>query len=70
VVDDEENLVNLLRGYLEREGFEVSETLDGPSALVVRGGQRSPRKNVRTSPIRRSGASIAAKWPPRSNSDQ
>jgi DNA-binding response OmpR family regulator len=33
VVDDEENLVNLLRGYLEREGFEVSEALDGPSAL-------------------------------------
>jgi DNA-binding response OmpR family regulator len=33
VVDDEENLVNLLRGYLEREGFEVIEALDGPSAL-------------------------------------
>jgi DNA-binding response OmpR family regulator len=33
VVDDEENLVSLLRGYLEREGFEVSEALDGPSAL-------------------------------------
>jgi DNA-binding response OmpR family regulator len=33
VVDDEENLVNLLRGYLEREGFEVTEALDGWSAL-------------------------------------
>jgi DNA-binding response OmpR family regulator len=33
VVDDEENLVKLVRGYLEREGFEVSEALDGPSAL-------------------------------------
>ncbi len=33
VVDDERNLVNLLRGYLEREGFEVHEAFDGPSAL-------------------------------------
>jgi len=33
VVDDEKNLVNLLRGYLEREGFEVHEALDGPAAL-------------------------------------
>lgn len=32
-MDDEENLVNLLRGYLEREGFEVTEALDGWSAL-------------------------------------
>jgi hypothetical protein len=32
--------------------------------------QRTPRKNSRTSATRRSGASIAAKWPPRSNSDQ
>ncbi|HEX2729681.1 MAG TPA: response regulator transcription factor [Rubrobacteraceae bacterium] len=35
VVDDEKNLVNLLRGYLEREGFEVHEALDGPAALEV-----------------------------------
>ncbi|QIN84438.1 response regulator [Rubrobacter tropicus] len=35
VVDDEKNLVNLLRGYLEREGFEVHEALDGPEALEV-----------------------------------
>ena len=33
MVDDEENLVRLLRGYLEREGFEVHAALDGPSAL-------------------------------------
>jgi DNA-binding response OmpR family regulator len=33
VVDDEENLVELLRGYLEREGFSVSAASDGPSAL-------------------------------------
>jgi tetratricopeptide (TPR) repeat protein len=31
---------------------------------------RRPRKKVRTSPTRRSGASMAAKWPPRSNSVQ
>lgn len=33
VVDDERNLVNLLRGYLEREGFEMYEAADGPTAL-------------------------------------
>ncbi len=33
MVDDEENLVRLLRGYLEREGFEVRGALDGRSAL-------------------------------------
>jgi len=33
IVEDEENLVRLLRGYLEREGFEVSEALDGLAAL-------------------------------------
>ena len=38
--------------------------MSGPCA------QRSPRKNSRTSPTSRSGASMAAKWPPRSNSDQ
>jgi DNA-binding response OmpR family regulator len=35
VVDDERNLVNLLRGYLEREEFEVHEALDGNAALEV-----------------------------------
>ena len=35
VVDDERNLVKLLRGYLEREGFEVHEALDGNAALEV-----------------------------------
>ena len=33
VVDDEKNLVKLLRGYLEREGFEVHEASDGVTAL-------------------------------------
>lgn len=36
VVEDEKNLVNLLRGYLEREGFEVYEALDGVSEVEVR----------------------------------
>ncbi len=33
VVEDEKNLVSLLRGYLEREGFEVYEALDGVAAV-------------------------------------
>lgn len=33
VVDDEKNLVKLLRSYLEREGFEVYEASDGVAAL-------------------------------------
>jgi DNA-binding response OmpR family regulator len=33
VVDDERNLVKLIRGYLEREGYEVHEALDGNAAL-------------------------------------
>lgn len=33
VVEDEESLVRLLRGYLEREGFEVREALDGEAAM-------------------------------------
>lgn len=35
VVEDEENLVGLIRGYLEREGFEVREAFDGRAALEV-----------------------------------
>jgi DNA-binding response OmpR family regulator len=35
IVEDEKNLVGLLRKYLEREGFEVDETLDGRAALEV-----------------------------------
>jgi DNA-binding response OmpR family regulator len=33
VVDDEPNLVDLVRGYLEHEGFEVAVATDGPSAV-------------------------------------
>ncbi|HZB97831.1 MAG TPA: response regulator transcription factor [Candidatus Sulfotelmatobacter sp.] len=35
IVEDEENLVVLLRLHLEREGFEVHEALDGRAALEV-----------------------------------
>src|SRR5215204_4343602 len=35
IVEDEKNLVGLLRKYLEREGFEVDEALDGRAALEV-----------------------------------
>lgn len=33
IVEDEKSLVDLLRGYLEREGFEVREALDVTSAV-------------------------------------
>lgn len=34
VVDDEHSIVELVRGYLEREAFEVHSAFDGPSALA------------------------------------
>jgi len=33
VVDDEANIVELVRAYLEKEGFRVEEASDGPAAL-------------------------------------
>lgn len=33
VVDDEKKIVDLVRTYLERDGFQVIEAYDGPSAL-------------------------------------
>jgi two-component system, OmpR family, alkaline phosphatase synthesis response regulator PhoP len=33
IVDDEPNLVDLLRDYLSREGYEVSTAADGPTGL-------------------------------------
>jgi two-component system alkaline phosphatase synthesis response regulator PhoP len=33
VVDDEHSIVDLIRGYLEREAFEVHAAFDGPAAL-------------------------------------
>ena len=33
VVDDEANLIDLVKGYLEREGFIVATASDGPSAV-------------------------------------
>ena len=35
VVDDETNLVDLVKGYLEREGFAVLTAAEGPSAVEV-----------------------------------
>lgn len=35
VVDDEAPIVELLAGYLVREGFDVSSTSDGPSAIAA-----------------------------------
>ncbi|HEX2911508.1 MAG TPA: response regulator transcription factor [Chloroflexia bacterium] len=35
VVDDEKKLVNLLKSYLEKEGYTVLTALDGPSALEI-----------------------------------
>ncbi len=35
VVDDEPNLIELVRGYLEREGFAVLTAADGPAAVEV-----------------------------------
>ena len=33
IVDDEANLVELVKGYLEREGFAVATAADGPSGV-------------------------------------
>ena len=33
IIEDERNLVALIRGYLEREGFEVHEALNGEAGL-------------------------------------
>lgn len=33
VIEDEKNLADLLRGYLEREGFEVHQAFDGEAGL-------------------------------------
>ena len=38
VVDDEESLLKLVRGYLEREGFEVHTAQDGETALALARG--------------------------------
>jgi DNA-binding response OmpR family regulator len=35
VVDDEANLVELVQGYLEREGYDVLTAGDGPTALAL-----------------------------------
>ena len=40
VVDDEANLVDLVRDYLQREGFTVGSAADGPSAVEAIRDQR------------------------------
>ena len=35
VVDDEKKLVDLIQGYLEKEGYTVLTAFDGPSALEI-----------------------------------
>lgn len=35
VVDDEENIVEILKSNLEREGYEVLEAFDGPTAVEI-----------------------------------
>src|SRR5690349_18393993 len=35
VVDDEKKLVDLIQGYLEKEGYSVLTAFDGPSALEI-----------------------------------
>jgi two-component system, OmpR family, alkaline phosphatase synthesis response regulator PhoP len=40
VVDDEQNLVDLVRSYLEREGFEVLTAADGSTALELARSER------------------------------
>jgi DNA-binding response OmpR family regulator len=35
VVDDEANLVELVQGYLEREGYDVRTAADGPTAVTL-----------------------------------
>ena len=43
VVDDEQNLLDLVRGYLQTEGFTVTTARDGPSAVEA---ARSARPDV------------------------
>lgn len=33
VVDDEQNIVDVVKAYLEKEGFEVVTAMDGETAL-------------------------------------
>lgn len=40
VVDDEPQIVGLLRSYLERDGFDVTEAADGEAALTAFSGLR------------------------------
>jgi DNA-binding response OmpR family regulator len=35
VVDDEKNILNVVKAYLEKEGFEVITAMDGETALMI-----------------------------------
>ena len=35
VVDDEQNILDVVRAYLEKEGFEVITAMDGEAALDI-----------------------------------
>ncbi len=39
VVDDEQNIVNVVRAYLEKEGFDVIAAMDGEKALEIYGNE-------------------------------
>ncbi len=39
VVDDEQNIVNVVRAYLEKEGFDVITAMDGEKALEIYGDE-------------------------------
>ncbi|WP_315073149.1 response regulator transcription factor [uncultured Clostridium sp.] len=39
VVDDEQNIVNVVRAYLEKEGFDVIAAMDGEKALEIYGDE-------------------------------
>ena len=59
---------DLLKDY--RLAAELTQGALAEQAGASTSGQRNRRKKLRTSAISRSGASMAAKCPPRSNSDQ
>ncbi len=43
IVDDEKNIRNLLRMYLERDGFDVDDIEDGPSTLLYLEQNHNPQ---------------------------
>jgi hypothetical protein len=58
---------DLLKDYCLAAGLTQEALAEQAGASTV--GQRKWRKNIRMSPVNSSGSSMAAKCPPRSNSD-